>query len=64
MAQDAAQGRLGRPARLDPEDTFIAGVALTQVNLREQARVGEGEAQYYRSYRKYYQTEARAAAEG
>jgi polysaccharide biosynthesis transport protein len=41
---------------MNPEDTFIAGVALTQVNLREQARAGEGEAQYYRAYKKYYQT--------
>ncbi len=39
---------------LNPEDTFIAGIALTQVNLREQARAGEGENQYYRTYRKYY----------
>jgi polysaccharide biosynthesis transport protein len=39
---------------MNPEDTFIAGIALSQVNLREQARAGEGEAQYYRAYRKYY----------
>ena len=39
---------------LNPEDTFVAGIALTQVNLREQARAGEGDAQYYRAYRKYY----------
>jgi exopolysaccharide transport family protein len=39
---------------MNPEDTFVAGIALTQVNLREQARAGEGEAQYYRAYRRYY----------
>jgi succinoglycan biosynthesis transport protein ExoP len=33
----------------------IAGVALTQVDVREQARYGYGDAgYYYRSYRKYY----------
>ena len=32
----------------------IAGIAITQVNVREQARVGEGAAQYYRAYQKYY----------
>ena len=41
---------------LNPQDTFIAGIALTMVNLGEQARAGEGEVQYYRSYRKYYVT--------
>lgn len=35
-------------------DTFIAGIVLTQVNIREQARAGESEAHYYRAYRKYY----------
>jgi hypothetical protein len=35
-------------------DTFIADVALTQVNVREQARTGDGAAHYYRAYRKYY----------
>ena len=35
-------------------ETFIAGVALTQVNVREQALAGEGAAHYYRAYRKYY----------
>ena len=39
---------------LDTGNTFVAGVALTQVNLREQARSGDGEAHYYRAYRKYY----------
>ena len=39
---------------LDTGDTFVAGVALTQVNLREQARSGDGAAHYYRAYRKYY----------
>ena len=33
----------------------IAGVALTQVDVREQARYGYGDAgYYYRAYRKYY----------
>jgi len=33
----------------------IAGVALTQVDVREQAKYGYGDAgYYYRSYRKYY----------
>jgi succinoglycan biosynthesis transport protein ExoP len=35
-------------------DTFVAGIALTNVNLREQALAGEGAAHYYRAYRKYY----------
>ena len=39
---------------LDDGRTFIAGVALTQVNIREQARSGEGAAHYYRAYKKYY----------
>jgi capsular exopolysaccharide synthesis family protein len=33
---------------------YIGGVALTQVNVREQARVGEGASHYYRAYKKYY----------
>jgi capsular exopolysaccharide synthesis family protein len=33
---------------------YISGVALTQVNVREQARVGEGASYYYRAYKKYY----------
>ena len=33
----------------------VAGVALTQVNVRDQAKYGYGDAgYYYRSYRKYY----------
>ncbi len=39
---------------LDTPDTFIAGAVLTQVNLREQARVGEGAGAYERAYAKYY----------
>ena len=39
---------------LDAPDIFVAGMALTQVNLREQARVGEGAGVYERAYRKYY----------
>ncbi len=39
---------------LSSSDIFIAGVTLTQVNVREQARAGEGAAHYYRAYRKYY----------
>lgn len=33
---------------------FVAGVALTSVNVREQALAGEGAGHYYRAYRKYY----------
>ena len=39
---------------LSASDAFVAGVALTQVNLREQARAGEGSAYAYRAYAKYY----------
>ena len=39
---------------LNTPDIFIAGMALTQVNVREQARVGESAAHYYRAYKKYY----------
>ncbi len=39
---------------LENADTFVAGFALTQVNLHEQARSGDGAAHYYRAYRKYY----------
>lgn len=40
---------------LGTTDCFVAGVALTQVNLREQARYGYGDpGYYYKSYRKYY----------
>ncbi|MHB8286434.1 MAG: GumC family protein [Caulobacteraceae bacterium] len=39
---------------LNSPGTFVAGVALTQVNIREQARSGEGAGHYYRAYRKYY----------
>ena len=39
---------------LDSPETFVGGFALTQVNLREQARAGDGAAHYYRAYRKYY----------
>ena len=39
---------------LDLENIFLAGVVLTQVDVREQARAGEGIAQYYPAYRKYY----------
>ncbi len=34
--------------------SYISGMAITQVNVREQARVGEGAARYYRDYAKYY----------
>ncbi len=39
---------------LDTPDTYIAGGLLTQVNLREQARIGEGSGAYERAYKKYY----------
>ena len=39
---------------LGAENIFIAGVALTQVDLREQALAGEGASHYYRAYAKYY----------
>jgi capsular exopolysaccharide synthesis family protein len=39
---------------LDSPNTFVAGAVLTQVNLREQARVGEGAGAYERAYKKYY----------
>ncbi len=39
---------------LDSPATFIAGAALTQVNLKEQERVGEGAGAYERAYKKYY----------
>jgi exopolysaccharide transport family protein len=39
---------------LNDSGAYIAGVALTQVNVREQARVGEGASYYYRAYKKYY----------
>ncbi|MBV9509426.1 MAG: AAA family ATPase, partial [Caulobacteraceae bacterium] len=32
----------------------LAGLALSQVDVREQARTGEGAARYYREYSKYY----------
>ena len=35
-------------------DTYVAGIALTQVDVREQARAGDGAAHYYRAYNKYY----------
>ena len=34
---------------------YVPGVALTQVDMKEQARSGYGDAgYYYRSYRSYY----------
>jgi Mrp family chromosome partitioning ATPase len=34
---------------------FVAGVALTQVDMKAQTRYGYGDANYYyKSYRKYY----------
>ena len=33
---------------------FLAGVALTKVNVREQAKAGEGSTHYYRAYDSYY----------
>jgi succinoglycan biosynthesis transport protein ExoP len=40
---------------LGTTDSYVAGVALTQVNLREQSRYGYGDpGYYYQSYRKYY----------
>jgi capsular exopolysaccharide synthesis family protein len=40
---------------LQAGDTYIAGGALTQINMKEQARYGYGDpGYYYRSYRKYY----------
>jgi succinoglycan biosynthesis transport protein ExoP len=34
---------------------FLAGVALTQMDLKAQSRYGYGDANYYyKSYRKYY----------
>jgi polysaccharide biosynthesis transport protein len=39
---------------LDSPTTFVAGAALTQVDLKEQARVGEGAGAYERAYKKYY----------
>ena len=40
---------------LDAAGAPVAGVALTQVNMRQQARYGYGDATYYyRSYKKYY----------
>ena len=36
-------------------NAYVAGVALTQVNVREQARSGYGHPAYYhRAYRRYY----------
>ena len=39
---------------LESGGTFIAGVALTKVDVREQARSGEGSTHYYRAYDGYY----------
>ena len=39
---------------LNTQTIYLAGIALTQVNVREQARVGESGAHYYRTYKKYY----------
>lgn len=42
--------------QLDTVGSYIAGVALTQVNLAEQAKSGYGDASYYyEHYRQYYQ---------
>ena len=43
-------------AQLPSEARNLAGVALTQVNIRKQSRFGYGDAgYYYRSYQQYYQ---------
>ena len=39
---------------LEIDQTFVAGIALTQVNVREQARSGESAAHYYRATDRYY----------
>lgn len=39
---------------LEGGGSFLAGVALTKVNVREQARSGEGSTHYYRAYDSYY----------
>lgn len=42
-------------ALLQGKGVFVAGVALTQVDLKAQGRYGYGDANYYyKSYRKYY----------
>ncbi len=42
-------------ALLQSKGVFVAGVALTQVDLKAQGRYGYGDANYYyKSYRKYY----------
>jgi len=42
-------------ALLQGQGVFVAGVALTQVDLKAQGRYGYGDANYYyKSYRKYY----------
>jgi len=38
---------------LNDSGAYIGGVALTQVNVREQARSGDGASYYYRAYKKY-----------
>jgi capsular exopolysaccharide synthesis family protein len=39
---------------LDAPNIPLAGLAITQVDVREQARSGEGAARYYKEYAKYY----------
>ena len=39
---------------LEGGGSFLAGVALTKVNVRQQARSGEGSTHYYRAYDSYY----------
>ncbi len=39
---------------LHASGAFLAGVALTRVDVREQARSGEGASHYYRAYDSYY----------
>ncbi len=42
--------------QLESVGAFVAGVGLTQVDMKEQARSGYGDAgYYYRAYRQYYQ---------
>jgi exopolysaccharide transport family protein len=41
--------------QLDSVNAYVAGVGLTQVDMREQARSGYGDSgYYYRSYKQYY----------
>ena len=43
--------------QLEGAGAYISGLAMTQVDMREQARSGYGDASYYyRTYKQYYGT--------